>query len=71
MPKATRKDHIEAAATAHTDLNMFAVVDHLLDSSHVSADAYDDVRALIRLARKAQDNCLRRYDAAVAASLKD
>lgn len=70
MPKATRKEHIEAAATAHTDLNMFAVIDDLLDGSHVSAEAYDDVQIIIRLARRAQDRCMRRYDAAIAASLK-
>lgn len=60
---------MEAAAVmvrAHTDLNIFAAVERLMEGGLVSSDSQPDDFKMIRMAQAAQRRCLARYDAAEA-----
>lgn len=56
----------EAMARAHTDLNIFAAVVHLLEGGLVSSDSQPDDFRIIAMAQRAQQRCLARHDAAEA-----
>lgn len=63
----TRAQLVKDAAVAHTDLNVFAAVQIMLESSLQSASCESEAATIIALAKSAQQTCLRRYDAAMAA----
>lgn len=63
----TTKTLAKVAAKAHTDLNIFAAVQSLMESSLVSSDSHADEARIVSLARAAQQRCLKRYDNAMAA----
>lgn len=52
---------------AHTDLNIFAAVEALLEHSLVSVACYDEVQDIIARWRRAEQTCVGRYDATLAA----
>jgi len=60
------KDHIREAANALSDLNIFAAVVVLLESSLNHAPTYKSAERIIDIAKAEQQRCLRRYDAACA-----
>jgi hypothetical protein len=59
---------IEEAAAAHTDLNIFAAVLVLMESSLISPHGFAGARRIIGSCKAEQARALRRYDAAVARS---
>lgn len=64
------KDPVRIAAVAHTDLNIFAAVVSLLESSLQSNQktVHSSSTKIIRIAKQEQQRCLIRYDEAVAAA---
>lgn len=63
---AERAKRVRAAAEAHTDLNIFAAIVVLLESSLTSAHCNGAEVRIIRICQAEQEKCLRRYDAATA-----
>lgn len=61
---------LREAAVAHTDLNVFAAVQIMLESSLQSSLCEADARKIIKIAKEAQQKCLRRYDTAIASLRK-
>lgn len=66
--KQNRAKHINVAAVAYTDMCIFAAVIELLEGGLVSADVQPDDFKIIEIAKRAQQKCLRRYDAAIEAA---
>lgn len=54
-----------AAAAAHSDLNLFAAVAALMESSLVTSDCHGAEAKIAKICKKEQQKCLRRYDAAI------
>lgn len=60
---------IKAAARAHTDLNIFAVVAAVLEGGHVyTAIGHAEAGAIIRRCKAVQQRLLREYDRNVKAA---
>lgn len=57
---------IKEAAVARSDLNLFAAVAALMESSLVSSDCYAAEARIVRICQAEQAKCLRRYDRAIA-----
>ena len=57
---------IKEAATAHTDLNIFAAVQALMERSLLSTESHADEQHIVAICLRAQQKCLKRYDRAVA-----
>jgi hypothetical protein len=57
--------HIKLAAVARSDLNIFAAVMALMESSLVSSDCHGAEARILSICRAEQQKCLRRYDTAV------
>lgn len=70
MKDKTRGDLAREAARAHTDLNIFAAVAAMLEGGTVSADAQPYDFRVITICQQAEQQCLRRYDRAIAALAK-
>lgn len=66
MSEKTRKDHIEAAAKAHTDLNLLHAIIALCEHSLFSTDCHGVERHIVKYCMAEGDKCLRRYDEAMA-----
>lgn len=64
--KMTTIEAAEAAAMAHTDMNIFEGIVSLLEGGLVSSGCQPDDFKIIEMARRAQRRCLKRYDAAIA-----
>jgi len=62
----TTQQAAEAAARAHTDLNIFGGIALLLEGSLLSVESQRDEFVMVAQCRRAEQNCLRRYDAAMA-----
>lgn len=60
----SQRMHIQAAAMALSDLNMFAAVQALMEHSLVSSACYAAEAAIVAVCRAEQQKCLQRYDAA-------
>ena len=60
----TTQDAAEVMARAHTDLNIFAAVERIMEGGLVSSDSQPDDFKMIRMAQSAQRRCLARYEAA-------
>lgn len=60
-------DYAQEAATAHTDLNIFGGIVALLEGGTVSADVQPHDFQIIQICKIAQQQCLHRYDQAIAA----
>lgn len=67
-PKKTRKQYIEEAAYAHTDMALFDTIHELLQGA--TSDSLGAVSHIQRACRAEIQRCLTRYDAAVAAAEK-
>lgn len=66
---ASRKgDHVAEAAEALSDLNIFAAVVVLLESSLNHAPTHKAGARIIKIAKEEQQRCLRRYDRAKASA---
>lgn len=63
---AFKTDYVREASQAHTDLNVFAAVIVLLENSLNTARTYRSAQAIIKIAKREQQRCLRRYDEARA-----
>jgi len=59
-------DHIRSATKAHTSLTLFAAVAEMATGADVSADYYGYSQRIAKIARDAQQRCLRDHDKAVA-----
>jgi hypothetical protein len=53
------------AATARSDLNMFAAVTALMENSLVSSNCYAAEQRIIKICQAEQSKCLARFDAAI------
>lgn len=68
MPKRkSQKQLVQDAVEAHSDLNVFAAVVSMLEGGTVSSSAQPDDFKIIAQCERAQQRCLVRYDAALAA----
>lgn len=65
--RKTRRDLAKDAAEARSDLNIFYGVIALLEGGTVSARSNPHDFKIIDRCRKASEQCLRRYDRAMAA----
>lgn len=66
----SRKDHLRAAAEAHTDMNIFESIKILLDGGVVHSWSERTLRAIERITaicQREQQALLREYEAAAAA----
>ena len=70
MAKMTRtsigKEHAKCVGVAHADLNLFAAIELLADSSLISSEYYGDCQAIVRITQRAQQKCLRQHDSVLA-----
>ena len=62
--RLTTQELAQELATAHSDLNIFAAVQRLMESSLISTENFADEARIVSLAKAAQEKCLARYDAA-------
>jgi len=63
------RDHIKAAAEAHTNLNVFATVVSILEGGHLYGATSDRAaQRIIELCKAEQSKCLARFDRAVCLS---
>jgi hypothetical protein len=68
MPYTDKGRHIEKAAKALADLNIFAAVMVIMEGSIVSSDSDGAAAKIIRICKAQQQVCLARYDAAMKAA---
>lgn len=66
MTYTEKGKHMVEAAKAHSDLNLFAAVAALMESSLVSSDCYGAESRIVRICQAEQAKCLARYDRAIA-----
>jgi hypothetical protein len=62
----TTQQAAQAMAEAHTDMNLFAAVERLMEGGLVSSDAQPDDFKIIKAAQDAGRRAFRRYEAAQA-----
>lgn len=65
MPYTDKGRHIVNASVARSDLNIFAAVMALMESSLVSSDCYAAEARIVKICKAEQSKCLSRYDAAI------
>lgn len=58
--------HIKDAAEAHSDLNIFAAVAALMESSLVSSNCFGAESRIVHICHTEQAKCIARYDKAIA-----
>ena len=68
MPKKTRDDHVKAAAKALCDLNIFAAVRALMESSLVTSDCHAAESRIVAICNEQTAKALVRYDRARASA---
>lgn len=64
-----KRNHVKEACKAHTDLNIFAAVVALMETSLLSSDSHPDEARIVALCQRAQAKCLARYDREMALAL--
>ena len=71
MSKPTRAQHIEDAATAHSDLNVFYAVIALMEASLISSKHHAAEGRIVKICKDEGARCLRDYDLATARAIKE
>lgn len=67
--KRTRKEYIEEAADARSDLNIFYAVIALMEGSLLSTPCYSVEGRIVKICKDEAAKCLARMDRAVAKAI--
>lgn len=59
-------DHVQDAAKAHTDLNVFYAVIAIMEGGLLSSDSYGDAHRIVTICKSAGGKALARFDKARA-----
>lgn len=68
--KKTRKDHIQAANRAHTQLCLFEAVVRILEGGDIKSESHMAASMVINMCKEHQGHLLKLYDAAMAAATR-